>query len=783
MSISDRELTRVPEWLPGGVDAMILTMSRGVNGNLERFKEFLQEINSADTTAAMLKCIEEGYGKYLPESCFCLYLLDEGKGKICRLFRQSRGGCEFSFSELMDADEPPLGRWILETKSDTISPGRPTPRQVGSFLCSGRALHYIPIMSSEGTRALLTICSPPPFDRLEGSTEFLDVLTHTAYLSFERVRATEEIGLFTKIANLANRSESMKGFLDSAVNELKESFLAAGCSIFLYDENSQKLKLGATTGLVDLNGRSLDCVEYDLGEGMTGWTGKHRRVVRLFDAQDDKERLAIDPTGELQVNLKALEEPYDSSGNRHQFLSLPILSGASDSDDATLVGVLRLYKKRRGVAFFPHDELLALTVCNALAPAIERWNLTEHESKLTSGFFDVIEAIHSEEDIKKVLRTIVERAKAIFDGCAAALFLRDPGDEVLSVVDALGYEECNRDVLMVKLTLEEGLVGYSAKHKETVAVPNVDEDSRYYRFLDKVRSAICTPIMIEGECRGVLNVDSDYRERFSDERKRTKRIMEAFAKQIAVALHRDDIAKERADLQEALVRTTELVTASNVASGLAHELKNGLAIVAGYAKSIERDPSIKSKGTNIKNLSLMRQKANSLFELAERLMGLSKVGDPNRRPVYLNDVVIKTMTLLKPIIENKGMHPVVRLDHSLSRPDSGTGTPIEIDDKQIAQVLTNLVLNAIDASHREQNIIVATKKVSNEKVEFSVRDFGTGIKPEHRGRVFEIFFTTKPNGFGVGLYVARLLIQRHGGDVYFTTNPTPGTTFRVVLPT
>ncbi|MCI0485642.1 MAG: GAF domain-containing protein, partial [Blastocatellia bacterium] len=746
-----------------GITAIISAMSkRNINENLERFKEFLKDANQADTTASLLKCIENAYKKYLPDSCFCLYLLDESKNKICCVLRESISGCDLSFPYLTDADAKPLGQWILETGSNTINPEQSTGPQSRLFLCAGRALHYIPITNPEGTRSLLTICSPPPFDRLDETAEFLNVFTHSAFLSFERTRIAEEKGLFAKIANLANRSDSIKDFLDSAVKELRKSFSAAGCSIFLYDENSQKLRLGATTGLVDISGKMLEYVAYDLGEGMTGWTGKHRRVVRLFDALDEQERLALDPTGELKINLKTLEEPYESSGKRHQFLSLPILSGASEPGEAKLVGVLRLYKKMHGVAFFPHDERLALTVCDALAPAIERWNLAEQELKLTDGLFEVVEAIHSEEDIKEVLRTIVEKAKDIFDGCAAALFLKNPDDETLSVAESLGYEERSQDVMTVKLTFEEGLVGYSAKHQETVAVSNVDKDSRYYKSLYTIRSAICTPIMIEGECRGVLNIDSDYPGRFSYEKRRTIRIMEVFAKQIAVVLHRADVAKERADLQQTLIRTTQLVTASQVASGLAHELKNGLAIVDGYAKSIERDPAIKSRKENIKNLDQMRQKASSLFDLAGRLMYMSRAGDPQRRLVYLNDVINETMKLLKPIIDSQGMVPVIRLDHSLSRPESETGVLIEVDDKQIAQVLINLVLNAMDASRRGQNITVTTRNVSNDRVEFSVRDFGTGIKPEDKDNIFKLFFTTKPDGFGVGLYVARLLYCARG---------------------
>jgi two-component system sporulation sensor kinase A len=92
------------------------------------------------------------------------------------------------------------------------------------------------------------------------------------------------------------------------------------------------------------------------------------------------------------------------------------------------------------------------------------------------------------------------------------------------------------------------------------------------------------------------------------------------------------------------------------------------------------------------------------------------------------------------------------------------------------------VLNAIDASRRGQVIKVSTHNVSSKWVEFSVRDFGSGIKLEHKRRLFEMFFTTKTNGFGVGLYVARILVKQHKGDIDIKTKVDAGTTFTVRLP-
>jgi signal transduction histidine kinase len=100
---------------------------------------------------------------------------------------------------------------------------------------------------------------------------------------------------------------------------------------------------------------------------------------------------------------------------------------------------------------------------------------------------------------------------------------------------------------------------------------------------------------------------------------------------------------------------------------------------------------------------------------------------------------------------------------------------------QLVQVFLNLVLNAIDAAGKAGHVELAVERRPG-GVEVAVRDDGPGIAPEDQARLFQPFFTTKPHGTGLGLFVTRRLVAAHGGTVACESRPGTGTTFRVFLP-
>ena len=141
--------------------------------------------------------------------------------------------------------------------------------------------------------------------------------------------------------------------------------------------------------------------------------------------------------------------------------------------------------------------------------------------------------------------------------------------------------------------------------------------------------------------------------------------------------------------------------------------------------------------------------------------------------VSLNDVVEKTLELLRPEIENRGVTVKTKLARNL------TATPI--DATQLQQVLVNLVKNAMQAMTTGGMLTLQTGETSD-GVWVSVADTGGGIPQEQINRIFEPFYTTKKKGTGLGLMIVQRIVRAHNGRIELESNVGRGTTFRIWLP-
>ena len=107
------------------------------------------------------------------------------------------------------------------------------------------------------------------------------------------------------------------------------------------------------------------------------------------------------------------------------------------------------------------------------------------------------------------------------------------------------------------------------------------------------------------------------------------------------------------------------------------------------------------------------------------------------------------------------------------------------DRIQLQQVMINLLVNGMQAMapirDRDRVLIVRTERYQSDRVLVAIEDVGIGIDPENAGRLFAAFYTTKPNGLGMGLSICRAIIEAHGGRVWASPNAGPGMTFQFTL--
>jgi signal transduction histidine kinase len=181
--------------------------------------------------------------------------------------------------------------------------------------------------------------------------------------------------------------------------------------------------------------------------------------------------------------------------------------------------------------------------------------------------------------------------------------------------------------------------------------------------------------------------------------------------------------------------------------------------------------------TDLRRISEAGEQAASL---AAQLLSLGKRGRPGSRRVEVNQVVRRTLELLRATL------PVsIRLEANLAEGE----LPIQADETQVQQVLMNLCLNARDAMSGGGLLRVSTGHVARETtpdgpgwVRLSVEDSGTGVSAELRERIFEPFFSTKEGGTGLGLAVVQQIVESYGGRIDVFSEPGKGARFDVCWP-
>jgi signal transduction histidine kinase len=172
-------------------------------------------------------------------------------------------------------------------------------------------------------------------------------------------------------------------------------------------------------------------------------------------------------------------------------------------------------------------------------------------------------------------------------------------------------------------------------------------------------------------------------------------------------------------------------------------------------------------------LNVAKGEINRLDYIVTQFLHAIRPTPPQLKLGSLNEVVQKTIDLLKPELDNRGLEVKTKLPRQLPL------TPL--DPTQIQQVLVNLIKNAMQATTRGGRITLQTHE-ANDGAWVSISDTGSGIPQDQLNRIFEPFFTTKKQGTGLGLMIVQRIVRAHNGRIELESHVGRGTTFRIWLP-
>ncbi|MDR5867531.1 sensor histidine kinase [Halomonas koreensis] len=252
-----------------------------------------------------------------------------------------------------------------------------------------------------------------------------------------------------------------------------------------------------------------------------------------------------------------------------------------------------------------------------------------------------------------------------------------------------------------------------------------------------------------------------------------------------LCVSRDVTRRRRAEAearrhQEQIAHANRLASAGELASNIAHELNQPLATLGNYASGalmkLEADPRAPA-GELALPLTRINEQVAGLAERLRHIRGFVRRGRTRPRPMAPADAVAGTVALCEWQCRQAGIRLLDDLPASLPR--------VQADPLALEQVLVNLVLNALEASRSHpgaDRIRLSARPLDARRLELRVRDHGPGVPDALRERLFRPFHSARPEGLGMGLAIARSLMEAMGGDLRLDDAVTEGAAFVARLP-
>ncbi|MFL6414499.1 MAG: sensor histidine kinase [Bryobacteraceae bacterium] len=226
--------------------------------------------------------------------------------------------------------------------------------------------------------------------------------------------------------------------------------------------------------------------------------------------------------------------------------------------------------------------------------------------------------------------------------------------------------------------------------------------------------------------------------------------------------------------ETSLRRSERLAALGQLTAGLAHELRNPLGIIKASSDMLSKDTAKSNPEVMAEMVSFIRSEADRMNSLIGSFLAFA-------RPLQIHAVDADLRTVMADVMREqapraRGCSIKLQLEHADEADLQFTFDP---DTMRVA--LSNLVQNAIQASQPEQ-VVRMGANATRERVEIRVTDQGSGIDPEHLESIFNPFFTTKPQGVGLGLALVSKIVDEHGGKISVLSKKGTGTTFEISLP-
>ena len=393
-------------------------------------------------------------------------------------------------------------------------------------------------------------------------------------------------------------------------------------------------------------------------------------------------------------------------------------------------------------------------------------------------------AIGASLDVDEVLRVALDALTQVTGHEIASLHLLSPDGRTLHLRGDRGLRPPLRDVNR-ELAVGQGVIGRVAASGQTACLPEAAEApdllpaARAVVAREGIRAFVGVPIQSHGRILGTLSLGRRTRARFTESE---VALLEASAHQIGLALEHAQLysatRRQLEDLQHAesqLEAYEKLSSVGKLAAGVAHEIRNRLAMILGQAELMLVGAYDPEKARE--RLQVIVRETSRAAGMLQDLLRFSRGEAAAPRPCRLEEQIAWVLELKGPELGRSRVEVTTELARV---------PPVLADEGEIQQVLLNLVQNAHEAmaAHAGARRLTVRLSEADGRVRVEVLDTGPGIRADVLPRIFGAFTTTKPpgEGTGLGLWVSSAIVERLGGSLRAANRPDGGAVFTLELP-
>jgi len=390
---------------------------------------------------------------------------------------------------------------------------------------------------------------------------------------------------------------------------------------------------------------------------------------------------------------------------------------------------------------------------------VERYH---HRRKFMEFSRALIELI----DLKDVLRMTGRLiSETLHTESIAILLFDEEGEEY-----ATRYEENVREQL--KIRRNSSLIRHLRKSGEGAVLENL----RIERGLEEEAEHMLSlgfsgvvPIMLKERLIGLMVLGRKVNQK--DYTNEEVEIMGAFSNQASLAISRALMYRDMSLKDRQIMQSEKMASLGELAAGIAHEIRNPLAIIAGSAETLKKqgDPETKEE-----MVGYIMEESDRINTMISNFLDFAKPKEPELVSCDIGGVIRRTIQLILPQARKQNVEVVEKFP---LKP-----LYIEVDPELIQHAFMNIELNALEAM--EHGGILKINVFSNQGGRVLIRfsDTGRGVSPKISRKIFDPFFTTKEGGTGLGLSIAHNIVESHGGILTNTATEARGTTFTINLP-